>query len=225
VEGFTAVKDAVASADMQLSHTFLKEAISRLCEQGETKKAIELLFETTKQKDNPSSYLLDADPYTIILQSLAKQRNDDTVPETVERVLAHMKNHDVYSVFAYNAAILAWSKSYRRNAGYKCEQLLRKAWEQYNQTPQSTRLPHRSMYMSALSAWARARQGRVGAERAEALLEEMERLRYEHEFLAPNTMAVNIVLYVFLGLVVVQLSCQLFSHRNIFSAHSGFLYF
>lgn len=129
----------------------------------------------------------------------------------------------------YNAVLLTWSKTYRREAAQRCEQLLTELWSQYNATSNNNNntaadsetttitnkaeenenesstngihnpyCPSHATYVSTLTALARSGTGRHGAERAEALLEDMERLssRRPAEFshLRPTTVCVNIVL-------------------------------
>lgn len=96
--------------------------------------------------------------------------------------------------FGYNTLILGLSKSHGRDAGARCRELLRELWSQYNVTGDARFLPLKSSYVSTLTAIARSGTGRRAAERAEELLDEMERLRYEHSFLGPTTLCVNIVL-------------------------------
>jgi hypothetical protein len=120
----------------------------------------------------------------------------------------------------YNAVLLTWSKSYRREAGQRCEQLLTELWSQYNASSETANTdsmehdaeskkstanvirnpycPSHSTYVSTLTALARSGTGRHGAERAEFLLDEMERLSStcpdEFFHLRPTTICVNIVL-------------------------------
>jgi translation initiation factor 2B subunit (eIF-2B alpha/beta/delta family) len=67
-------------------------------------------------------------------------------------------------------------------------------WSQYNETGNASFLPIKATYVSTLAAWASSGRGNEGAERAEAIWEEMERLSSEHEHLGPTTICANIVL-------------------------------
>jgi hypothetical protein len=183
--------------------TFLKQAIQRLCLSGEIDKAIQLLDQREqhqKELSDSSSFTslgLDAESYTLVMHSLASQSTSEADADRVQGLLKRMKRIPGCSptCTAYNAVILAWSRSYHTKAGFQSEALLRELWTKYNETQQVDDMPTASTYISALTAYSRSNTGKLGAEKAEALLEEMEKLRRKgYPTLGPNTVAVNIVL-------------------------------
>jgi hypothetical protein len=122
---------------------------------------------------------------------------------------------------AYNAVIFAWSKSSATSlssfpppnpqppkyvlttqqqshqlAAKKCTDYLSHLWSLYNSTSSKDPryIPFKSSYISTMTALSRSRGGRKASERAEELLEEMERLHVDHPHLAPTTICCNIVL-------------------------------
>ena len=131
----------------------------------------------------------------------------------------------------YNAVLLAYSQSHRREAGARGVALLAQLWARYDDAPKTTNTtlhhihppidkddhhhynkdddeetvlqnhpycPTMATYVSVLLALVRSGTGRVGAEQAEAVLEEMERRRRQDGLahLRPTTFCVNLVLYV-----------------------------
>jgi hypothetical protein len=93
-----------------------------------------------------------------------------------------------------NSIIGRLSKSKRKDAAQKADDLLTELWSHYIATDDQAYLPTRATYVSTISAWARSGLGRQAAERAEALLEEMEAHRAQHPAMGPNTASVNAVL-------------------------------
>ena len=95
-----------------------------------------------------------------------------------------------------NLIVAIWAKSGKENAADRCIQLIRSLWSKHDQTSDDQFVPMRSSYVSAIVALSRgkSRIGRENAERAEALLEEMEKRRLGHPRLSPNTITVNAVL-------------------------------
>lgn len=212
----------------------LNDEISRLCEHGAFDAALALLDQAevaaAQQLLANGHQHPNAETYTRLLTAMsAAAAADDDVDDTdrvvrrVEDVFARMKRHlgttttiaanmpPPITRVAYNAVILAWSKSYARQAGDRCEALLAELWSLYNSTSTSSNssnsnntttttkalyCPSLSTYVSTLTALARSQGGKRAAERAEALLEDMERVSREdhHPSLKPTTTCVNIVL-------------------------------
>jgi hypothetical protein len=107
----------------------------------------------------------------------------------------------------YHALLLAWSHSYTRTGAMRAEELLSELYDLYqnstnnnnnnNNNEEDDRFrPTLSCYVSTLNAMARAGGGKKWAIRAEALLEQMERLstQTQLERLKPTTICVNIVM-------------------------------
>jgi hypothetical protein len=231
-----------SKASFPSSREELNTRIEQLCQEN-ADDAIHLLEESEDMMSNHNDLSIGAYPdhytYTILLQSLAtggsnKRIDDDHVEyrlhashtvtqstlKQIENIFGRMKElgqkheHCKPTNLAYSAVILAWSKSYRREAGQRCEQLLNELWAKHNATIAATEtnvanqsdkdeghnsfesryIPLKSTYISTLTAIARSAGGLGAAERAEALLEEMELLGIDYPHLEPTTVCVNIVL-------------------------------
>jgi hypothetical protein len=122
---------------------------------------------------------------------------------------------------ATNAVLASWSKSYLPRAGEASVELLKELWMQYHLAVASVRLerdatdgndgsigseslndlvdvqpycPNLSSYIWTLTSLSRCEGGRPAAQRAEELLEELERHSKDHVHLKPTTSCVNLVL-------------------------------
>ena len=181
-----------------------RNTIRRVCTAGNVDKALDLLSDREQtlrgaRRLSAAALELEMDAYVIVMQALAKQSTGRS-PKTAQNVQDLLKRMKQMlgcrpTRPAYNAAIVAWSKSYKSWSGTKCEGLLRELWAHYDATQHDDYLPSAATYISTLTAYARSRMGKAGAEKAESLLEEMESLYKDgYASLGPNTMAVNIVL-------------------------------
>lgn len=174
--------------------------IDNLCQSGKLNQALETLERYEKElEDNNTVVPSTANPYIKIMQAIASSDEVDA-PDKLEKLLEKVKEVRSTSPsvapisMAYNALMLSLSKSHRRDAGVRCEELLEEMWAMYNETNDSQYLPQKACYISTLSAHARSGKGRKAAEQAESILEDMENLREEFPFLSPTTLCVNIVL-------------------------------
>merc|ERR1719491_157032 len=102
------------------------------------------------------------------------------------------------NVSTYNTILNVYATLRLPTSGPSASHLLSQMWDFHHQSPPSDptinrmRLtPDRVSYATAISAWARSGKGVEGAEKAEDLLEVMERKREEgFEELGPDTYAV-----------------------------------
>jgi hypothetical protein len=176
--------------------------MERLCQIGDVDDALELLNQAEERmiagnsNDGPFP---DCNSYTILMQTWAS-RDETAVPERLEPILERMKelskNYPACTptALSYNAVILTWSKACKRQSGKRCDELMQELRVQYDETSNGANLPLKATYVSTLAAWASSGRGKEAAERAEAILEEMEGLRLVHPHLAPTTICANIVL-------------------------------
>jgi len=192
------------------------------------KDAMELLntAENATQNEHNNIPRPDHTSYSLILSDMASFPEEDftrhapDLIDQVEYLFQRMKRvskkHPECAPLrvAYNAVLLAWSKTYRREASRRCDQLLTELWSLYNNTTNNIAsdddnnnddiglnnpyCPSHSTYISVLRALARSRGGRYAAERGEQLLEDMERLSSNRpvafSHLRPTVTCVNIVL-------------------------------
>lgn len=198
---FTSDEQSLSSDFESIENHTINEAIVRLCESGDTNKAIELLSKRERELKTGSTEHtvgLDTQSYMTIMRTLSSRNEKSTETALqVQDLLDRMKEIPGCSpnFSCYGAAIWAWSKSYSPISGSKCEILLRELWGKYNLTEDQENRPSTSTYISTLLAYSRSNMGKLGAEKAEPLLEEMELLRQQgHTFIAPNAVAVNVVL-------------------------------
>lgn len=180
----------------------LVSSIVEACGRGDVDEAMHMLDRAEHLlRSGKADCQLNASVFVKVMQTIAAGDTTDTVQQ-VELVLSRMLTLSKLEPSctpkgaAYNSVILAWSKSFQRESGQRCLELLEELWSRYNATGDSDYLPMKSTYISTLTAIARSGRNRDNAVRAEALLDEMERVRHEHQFLAPTTICVNIVLYV-----------------------------
>jgi len=180
----------------------INSAVAELCRGKSFEKAARVLLEYA---DDGSTAGVNAESYHMVMQSIAAKCDDAasankaaTLLEKLLEKAKHVSKSDngfATTCRMYNSVILAWSKSFEGKAGPRCVELLQDLWSRYNQTRNSQCLPMKSTYVLTLTALARsAKRTRETAQQAESLLEEMERLREEHAFLAPTTVCVNVVL-------------------------------
>lgn len=191
----------------------LNDEIARLCGTGDLDRAMELLdrHQPHGGHDGGVSTVAVANhkTYTRLLTAYATSADTvdratlDCVEDLWSRLQQQQQQQQLSSRSslrtAYNAVILAWSKSYSRQAGHRCDELLTELWVQYNVTQNRHWCPLHSTYVSTLTAWARSQIGPRAAERAEAILQEMERWGQQSlttAHLKPTATCYNIVLYV-----------------------------
>jgi pentatricopeptide repeat protein len=177
--------------------------MERLCQAGDVDDALELLNQAQERmivaassNDGPFP---DHNSYTILMQAWAS-RDATATPERLEPFLERMKElSKIYpactpTALTYNAVILTWAKACTRQSGKRCDELMQELRSRYDETSNGAYLPLKATYVSTLAAWASSGRGKEAAERAEAILEEMEGLRLIHPHLAPTTICANIVL-------------------------------
>lgn len=174
--------------------------MERLCQVGDVDDALELLNQAEERMiANDSGPFPDHNSYTILMQALAS-RDKTAAPERLEPLLERMKElSKIYpactpTALTYNAVILTWAKACTRQSGKRCDDLMQELRLRYDETANGAYLPLKATYVSTLAAWASSGRGKEAAERAEAILEEMEGLRLIHPHLAPSTICANIVL-------------------------------
>jgi pentatricopeptide repeat protein len=188
----------------QASTTKLNQEIARLCQDRHAiDEAIDLLNKAEES-------IRDGCSYTIILQALAaRDPPDDNLLQKIDSLFLQMKHvsrtHPSCTPLAtaYSAVILAWSKYFRAEAGQRCDDLLTELWSLHNANRaadddrievRDAFVPFKSTYIATLTALARSAGGRRAAQRAEELLEDMERRSDQFPHLRPDTVAVNVVL-------------------------------
>jgi hypothetical protein len=210
--------------ESDLAHTWnsteaLNQEIARLSQLQLWNEAYKTLETTEDRNENKkmnstsciSVTLPNRESYSILLRAIAASIVDgETIQlaDSVFRRLLSSKEKMAPTRVEFTAILLAWSKSYDRRAGDRCESLLQDHWKRYNATISNTvelsgaeeLCPSHSSYVSTMTAISRSGGGLRAAQRAEALLEEMEHFsktcrRLTH--LKPTTTCVNIVLYVF----------------------------
>jgi hypothetical protein len=175
--------------------------MERLCQVGDVDDALELLNQAEERMTAGSTNgpFPDYNSYTILMQAWAS-RDDTATPERLEPFLERMKElSKIYpactpTALAYNAVILTWAKACTRQSGKRCDELMQELRARYDETSNGAYLPLKATYVSTLAAWASSGRGKEAAERAEAILEEMEGLMVVHPHLAPTTICANIVL-------------------------------
>jgi hypothetical protein len=173
----------------------INSELARLCQMGNIAEAIALLSKNMVSSETE----IDEMSYATLVQSMVNKKwpNSTTLAEDFLRRMkrvAIMLPSCAPKRYAYNAVIFAWSKTFLKDAGPRCHELLNELWAAYNETEDLAYLPLRSSYISTLSAWARCGRKLEAAQNAELLLEEMERYRAKHPHLAPSTFCVNTVL-------------------------------
>jgi hypothetical protein len=177
--------------------------MERLCQAGDVDDALELLNQAEARMIAGSTAsngpFPDHNSYTILMQAWAS-RDATATPERLEPFLERMKELSksypacTPTALTYNAVILTWAKACTRQSGKRCDELMQELRLRYDETSNGAYLPLKATYVSTLAAWASSGRGKEAAERAEAILEEMEGLRLVHPHLAPSTICANIVL-------------------------------
>jgi pentatricopeptide repeat protein len=218
----------------------LNQEIARLCQTQRWSEAYEMLQTAedrsknikTNFTSNVPCVLPERESYSILLRAIAASvldRETIQLAESVFRRLLSSTEQMAPTRVEFSAILLAWSKSYDRRAAERCEFLLQDHWRRYNATIENPAelfgaeelCPTHSAYVATMTAISRSGGGLRAAQRAEALLEEMERFsktdsRLKH--LKPTTTCVNIVLYVVICCdnrdlpPVGFLSCPSFAH-------------
>ena len=184
----------LASTD---SSTEVNLQIQDLCRKNRVDEALEEIKQQIKMDTSFPS--MNETAFMSVMSALALEQSDSHL-EKMEGLFQQMKEHSKTrdtcrpSALVYNSLILAWSRSFREDSGTRCDELLSELWQQYNATQDSRLVPMKSTYISTLTALARSRGGVPAAQRAEELLEEMERFRVVHPELKPTTVCVNVVL-------------------------------
>lgn len=169
-----------------------------MCQEGGVGEAVKVLEGWIECRDESSVPSLDT--FIKLMQYLAASEDVADATGEVERIFSTMQRLSTSAPTlapttpVYNSMMLVWSKSFHNNAGIRCEELLRELWSLYHRTNSSDFMPTKSSYICTMTAWARSGQGKEGAVRAEALLEEMEKLCAEFKSLSPTTVCVNVVL-------------------------------
>jgi len=210
------LNDAIAGALSSKSNRFdaLKDALELL---NTAENATQNERNNIPRPDHTSYSLILSDMASFPEEDFTRRAPDliDQVEYLFQRMKRVSKKHPECAPFrvAYNAVLLAWSKTYRREASRRCDQLLTELWALYNTTTNAAATdddknddiglsnpycPSHTTYVSVLRALARSGGGRYAAERGEQLLEDMERLSstrpvtFSH--LRPTVTCVNIVL-------------------------------
>lgn len=184
--------------------------IAKLCEDDAIDDAVKLLdrSEDALMENNGNDFAFPSEvSYRMILDALtASYKNKNaTVLRQITDFFARLQQVALQfpmlapTARAYNVVLSAYAKSYNRDAGTKCVELLETLWGQYNATDDDKNYcPTHTTYVETLTALARS-GGNEAAEQAEELLEEMERCSSSRDVLShlrPTTTCVNIVLYV-----------------------------
>jgi hypothetical protein len=196
------------------------DALASICKKDKT--VVEDAMRLLQQCEEKAPHILNQASYTIVIQTLAVSEHAKAT-EWAEELLQRMKDRSheypqcLPTADAYNALIFVWSKSSATSfsfpphqqpkyvlmtqqqslhmAAKKCTEYLSHMWFLYNSTSKDRRyIPFKSSYISTITALSRSRGGRKASEKAEELLEEMERLHVDHPHLAPTTICCNIVL-------------------------------
>lgn len=167
-----------------------------------------------QQSENDASSEPSPEPRTLsvyvqllhqIASSMKNVEKGGTDPEVAlqgaERLLQHLKERSVSrpdlrpTTAVYNQIIRIWSNSGQgTKASDRCLELLKELWAYHKDTHDLRCLPDQTTYLGTLTALAQSRGGRLAAEQAEALLEDMEKVRATHPSLGPTTRCINLVL-------------------------------
>lgn len=194
----------------------LNGEISRLCDAGEWDGAVKLLDRAVDAEIDGSDgcdgrAAPNSESFTLILTSMASAAHelDEEKLARMEDVFARLsrrcqRQSAAPTRAAYHPLIVAWSASHARYAGERCAALLTELWSHYHAATAAAAAvdpvhwcPSHATYVAALTALARSQGGRRAAERAEALLEEMEQLGHSDDAFAhlkPTSTCFNIVL-------------------------------
>lgn len=182
------------------SSHYLQEKIKVLCQNERVLDALELFQQAEKVLvENKAEFLPEESLYIAIFEALAKSSIPDA-PDIADQLLETMVyngKHDrgsLPSAKSYNVVISIWSKSTRKGAADKCYKHLQSLWSLHSDTNDKKFVPLKASYISTIAAFARSRQGREAATRAESLLEEMEELGRKYPQLSPDTICANTVL-------------------------------
>lgn len=212
---FLTSSDTVESdpTDSWNSTEALNEEITRLSQLQRWNEAYSLIQSAENRKQKTSILPLaqpNRDSYSILLRAIAASVVDKDTIKLAESVFHHLISSEgkmAPTRVEFSAILLALSKSYDHRAADRCEFILEEHWRRYNATISNSIdfsgaeefCPTYSSYVATMTAISRSGGGLRAAQRAEALLEEMERFsktcrRLKH--LKPTTTCVNIVLYV-----------------------------
>jgi len=178
----------------------ISQQILDLAEKGKMEASFRLLLESTLQHHEE---FMSNGLYLSILTTLSRSRHPEgpQLADELYKTLVNQGDHPTGKIV--NSIIAVWAKSGHEDSAAKCIQYIQSQWTRYHQDVDNEMgggeeqfVPMRSSYTSAITALSRGknRSGRASAERAEALLEEMERRRQEFPRLSPNTITVNAVL-------------------------------
>jgi hypothetical protein len=171
----------------------LLEKVNALVDRCQVEAAARLIIQSARTTDHVK---VEERVYQVVLQSLSDARTFDA-PDLADDLFQSLLDQDhLPSSEIYNLVIAIWSKSTRKEASQKCTNYLQDLWSQLEKSGEEKFVPMRSSYISTITSLSRSnrRPGTENAEKAEALLEEMEERRHQYPQLAPNTLAVNAVL-------------------------------
>jgi hypothetical protein len=187
-------EEDLAHSTVQISHSPLAQNIRDLTESGKLEEAVQLLKASASQDHD---LLAEEKNYQIVLKALFDSKIVDA-PEMADELLNDLLRQGFHpSAELFNVVISIWSKSGRKEAKEKCVNYLDDLWSFHAETGDERLIPMRSSYISTMHALSRTFYNKPiqeQAEKAEALLEEMEEKRAMYPQLAPNTIAVNAVL-------------------------------
>lgn len=179
----------------------LNGRVIELCRSDAVDDAVRLVQHYLSDASSNDHLVLNPSAVNTVISNLSVKKDCAAYLDQMTDLLSRMNSLDANGIpewaptaSTYNSVALAWSKSFRDDAGQRCDELLTDLWRKYNTTSDDRFVPLKSMYVATLTALARSRKGQAAAQRTEELLEEMERMRQNHPSLAPTTICVNIVL-------------------------------
>lgn len=171
----------------------ISERIKGLLDHGDVEAAIRLLQDSI---DTQHDRLYTEKTYHAALTALASH-NLPGAGELADDLCQTLASCGHYpSADIMNAIITVWAKSTEAEAGEICAGYIQSLWSKFGETGDEQYVPMRSSYISTINALSRGRNqtGEEKAQKAEAMLEEMEMKRISHPRLAPNTITINSVL-------------------------------
>ena len=187
--------DGDVASPSVISLSPLAEKVRELTTSRQLQEAIQLLKESSASQEH--DFISEEKSYHIVLHALSESQIADA-PEIADELLNNLLRQGFHpSSDLFNLVISIWSQTGRKKASKKCIGYLEDLWSYHEQTGEDRLVPMRSSYISTIHAISRSffnRPEKEQAEKAEALLEEMEAKRVLYKQLAPNTIAVNAVL-------------------------------
>jgi hypothetical protein len=198
----SAQSDSIDEEDVLGFNIQLDDKVRSLCREGKLSDATKLLekaelkFSERGDDNRPEEkcYLTIFKAFTEISKPQSAKMADDFL----KRMITNSENGIgcLPTAQSYNAAISVWASSNRAEAGEQCSKYLDSLWSIYNETNDPKYLPLRSSYITTIDALSQSRGGFNAGKKAEALLENMEDMQFEHPQLTPTTICYNAVMNV-----------------------------